>query len=153
MLRRAGEDGPWLRLAGDERRHGPQRLLLGGIGGEPRLVAAGTGDVPRDADVAADLPGPVADRADAQRHRNPTPVLVDVVQLERLDAVRPRGEQDAADPRRPAALGRDGVDLRHVVKHRRAVDPDHLGGRVADHPLGAAIEHRDQSVRVGAAIA
>ena len=49
-----------------------------------------------------------------------------------------------------AELGRQALELIGVVEQLGVMAPDDVGGAVAEHALGAAVEDRDQPVRVGA---
>ena len=117
------------------------------------LLARGV--VGADQQIADDGVLRVAQRRDGHHRREPAPVLADFGQL--VDVLDPaRGLEDQRfEPRRDrraefeAQRGGARDQFLRIVKVGRRDLVHHLGGRVAQHPLGADVEDLDDALRVG----
>ncbi len=113
-----------------------------------RCLALG-GDVAADSEVARQLAAGRADRGDRERDGQLVPVLVHERPLAGVGVLAARAVPEHASDRHAELLGAL-LELLRVMEEHGVEAPDDLLRAVADHALGAAVEDRDQPVRVGA---
>ena len=106
-------------------------------------------DVAADAEVARDRAVGRADGRDRERHRQPDAVPAHERPFARVGVVLSRAVPEHGRDG-DAELGRQALELIGVVEQLGVMAPDDVGGAVAEHALGAAVEDRDQAVGVGA---
>ena len=135
------------RLADRRLVEGVAEALLG-VAQLARRLALG-GDVAADPQVTGEHALGVADRRDRERHGQLRAVAAHECPVARVRVLGARAvSQHAAD--RHAELEREALELLAVVKEVGVMAADEVLRAIAEHPLGAAVEDRDEAVGVGA---
>ena len=146
-----------LRVGGDTREVGAvENRALQGPRLEQRLFRLlARGVVGADQEIPDDGVLRVAQRRDRHHRREPAPILAEVRQLiDILDAARGLEDQGFKPWRnRRAELDAErfgaGDHFLRIGDVGRCDLVHHVGGRVAQHPLGADVEDLDDALRVG----
>ncbi len=135
------------RLADRSLVEGVAEALLG-VAQLERGVALG-GDVATDAEVSGKRAVGRANGRDGERHGQLHAVAAHERPVARVGVLVARPESEHA-LRRHAELFREADELVRVVEDRRVLAPDQILRAVPEHALGAAVEHGDQPVGIGA---